>query len=61
MWILLFTIWTMQPDNSFKEVQTRVEYATAEECSKAGQEKMAEAGAVDPATYYCFKKGEDLS
>jgi len=60
MWILIFTLWVMQPDNSYKEEQTRTEYATAEECSQAGQEKLATVGAVDPATYYCFKKGEDL-
>jgi len=60
MWILLFTLWVAQPDDTYKEVQSRAEYATAEECSIAGQKKLAEAGAVDPATYYCFKKGEDL-
>ena len=59
VWILLVSVFVTNPNNVIEEQKYRAEFPTADACQEEGQKRIADA-VPDPATWYCFKKGEEL-
>ena len=59
-WILLVSVWIIQPDNTFKEEQYRAEFSTMEACRDEGRKRIIDAG-QNPATWFCKQKGVDVN
>lgn len=59
VWILLVSVFVTLPNNDIEEQKYKAEFSTAEECKDEGRKRIVLAE-PNPATWFCFKKGEEI-